>query len=117
MISTVTALLDGKEGILACYQEAKQIWEKIWADPKSETVEGLSDLIFFHQSTFEHSCGGRYLGQEVMVLSSFMMFYDIGAGFEGNEEKVERLKEAFNKAHVSFEIESMAQKFAKYLYL
>lgn len=112
MLSTVTALLEGNEGILRHYQEAKRLWNQIWENPQSETVEGLAELIQFNQLTFEQSCGGRYLGQEVMVLSGFMMLYD-----DGFNEKAELLKEAFNQSHVSFEVNGTVERFAKFSYL
>ncbi|GAB6253514.1 hypothetical protein BCSAG_48320 [Bacillus cereus] len=117
-IGTTLALLENNENILGYYQEAKRVWEKIWADPKSETVEGLAEELSFHQiSSFEQHCGGRWLGQEVMVHSGFMLLYDEGAGFDGNEEKVTRLKEAFQKAHLSGEVHSRAERLAKELYI
>ncbi|CAI8810759.1 hypothetical protein [Priestia megaterium] len=41
--------------------------DEIWNDPQSETSEGLSRILSNRQLTFEERCGGRPLGQEVMV--------------------------------------------------
>lgn len=111
---TLENILRNNKGIVDNYQEAVKLWNEIWKDPKSETVEGLADLLSSKQLTFEANCGGRYLGQEVMAWSGFAQLYDTISGFTAeNKEKAIRLKEAFQASHCSLEVISIAEEAAK----
>lgn len=66
-IYTIQGLLGGEQDIIPFYAEATQLWEEIWNNPQSESVEGLSGLLTNIQMRFENRCGGRYLGQELWL--------------------------------------------------
>jgi hypothetical protein len=116
---TLNALINNQGSSLQVnYNQALTLWDSIWNDPKSETVEGLSEILTSKQLTFENNCGGRYVGQEVMVWSGFASLYDPISGYqEGNEDKSRRLYEAFKESYCSGEVISEARKAAKSYYL
>jgi hypothetical protein len=117
-IYTVLNLLNEDQELITYYQNAKELWAEIWRDSRSLNVEGLAELLSEKQLTFEHRCGGRHLGQEIMAWSGFGLLYDAGVGFEGeNREKALMLKEAFQKSYCSWEVISVAEKAAKAFYL
>ncbi|GLI82388.1 hypothetical protein ANABIO32_00740 [Rossellomorea marisflavi] len=97
------------------FDEATKLWNEIWENPSSETVEGLSKILFNEQLSFEAKCGGLHLGQEIMVYSGFGMLYDPVSG--GNEEKLQLLSKAFKESHCSFEVTAKAQSAADMYYV
>lgn len=109
--ATIHALLNGNEKIIEFYKNAEKLWGEIWKDNKSDTVEGLAELLSNYQLDFEHECGGRYLGQEIMAFSGFGLLYDSYVGFEGeSKEKAIRLNNAFKKSNCSIEVEGSARR-------
>ncbi|RLL41097.1 hypothetical protein D8M04_17790 [Oceanobacillus piezotolerans] len=115
---TIQELIAGEQNIVNYYIEANGLWEDIWRNEQSETVEGLSRLLFEEQMTFESQCGGRFLGQEIMAWSGFAHLYDIHTGFEGiNQERVNRLREAFKMSSCSLEVIAHADKAAESYHL
>jgi hypothetical protein len=117
-INTVLSLLNENNEVVTYYQNAKELWAEIWRDSRSLNVEGLAELLSEKQLTFEHRCGGRHLGQEIMAWSGFGLLYDVYAGFEGeNREKALMLKEAFEKSYCSIEVIARAKEAAKAFYL
>lgn len=107
--TTLQLLLENDESIVRSYQASIRIWENIWNNPESNTVEGLAQLLTDEQFTFENECGYRHTGQEVMAWSGFALLYDVQPGFtEDNRIKAERLREAFRICRCSFEVKAMA---------
>ncbi|MDD1513818.1 hypothetical protein [Priestia megaterium] len=108
-IFTVDALLENNSQVLQYYQTASRLWEDICNDPQSETSEGLSRILSNRQLTFEERCGGRPLGQEVMVWVGFGQLYSPYNGYtDDSRAKAHLLKEAFRLSYCSFEVKSLA---------
>lgn len=108
--TTIQALLENDQSIITSYQAASRIWQEIWDNPDSDTVEGLSQILSNEQLTFESECGYRHTGQEVMAWSGFALLYDVRSGFtEINRNKSIRLRQAFKGSFCSFEVKSMAE--------
>ncbi|WP_066412880.1 hypothetical protein [Sutcliffiella cohnii] len=117
-IYTIQGLLGGEQDIIHFYAEANGLWEEIWNNPQSESAEGLSVLLSNMQMRFENRCGGRYLGQEIMAWSGFGHLYDTGIGFNGtNQEKSNRLMNAFRRSSCSLEVKSHANRAAESYYV
>jgi len=117
-IYTVLNLLNGDQELVTYYQNAKQLWDEIWRDYHSLNVDGLAELLHQKQLTFEYRCGGKHLGQEIMVWTGFGLLYDARVGFEGeNREKALMLKEAFQKSSCSLGVKHKAREAAKAFYL
>jgi hypothetical protein len=117
-IHSVTTLINQNEEIIEYYKNAETIWMEIWKDYRSMNTESLAALLSHNQLSFEHNCGGKHLGQEVMVWSGFGRLYDTYAGFEGeNKEKALMLKEAFKKSMCSFEVKDVVKSATNAFYL
>jgi hypothetical protein len=112
-IYTVINLLNN-EDVNEYYQNAVDLWGKIWKDYRSLSVGGLSEILEQEQLIFEHRCGGKHLGQEIMVWSGFGLLYDIHLGFENeNKEKALMLKKAFEMSSCSLEVKWRVKEVTK----
>lgn len=117
-IYTIQALLGEEQGLISFYAESTKLWEEMWNNSQSESVEGLSGLLTNMQMRFENRCGGRYLGQEIMAWSGFGHLYDTGIGFDGtNQERANRLVDAFRNSSCSLEVIAHADKAAESYYV
>ncbi len=113
---TIEKIIDGDSRIISYYAEANQKWEKILStydpsDPKN--IDEIAREVFVHQGQFERDCGGRTLGQEIMVVSGLGRFYSSQTGFEGNEEAVKNVYTAILGSQCSIEVHGYAENFAR----
>jgi hypothetical protein len=110
---TVERLLRGDRMIVAHFQAAAARWVEILSTPESQETESLAKLLQSQQMWFERNCGGRWPGQEVMVLAGFGSLYSTEAGFENNRHRAAMLTQAFAVSACSFEVKSIAQSVAR----
>ena len=120
---TIELLVKGDGKVVDHYAEAISWWKTILADSNGFDVERLSKIVTAEQiSFFEHQCGGRYVGQEIMVLSGIAQFYTTQDGFEwtsephpelDNREKAMRVYKAFMRSYCSMEIKQIAEEVAR----
>ncbi len=64
---------------------------------------------------FETNCGGRYVGQEIMVISGIARFYSTMLGFEANDDldTARKIYRAIQKSYCSMEVKGHADTVAK----
>jgi hypothetical protein len=62
---------------------------------------------------FEANCGGRWVGQEVMVVSGLAGLYSSETGFDRNEKRARLLYDAFQSSYCSVEVKSIAEEVAR----
>ena len=113
---TIEKLIAGDPQIVSHFEEANKKWDKIFStyDPnESNNIDKISEEVFVHQGQFERDCGGRTLGQEILVISGLGRFYSSQSGFEGNEDAVNNVYKAILQSQCSIEVHGYAENFAK----
>ncbi len=109
---TIKRLLSGDRDLVGHYVAARQRWASILESADSRSVDLLSRRLTDEQGWFEHNCGGRWEGQEVMVWSGFGHLYDRQIGFDRNRELVFRMFDAFMSSFCSVEVKWHAERAA-----
>ncbi len=110
---TLEKLLNGNSELISCYQAAKQKWDELFVERRNGSVSEWAEWLEGNQiSFFEHQCGGRCFGQEVMAWSGFGALYSTQNGFGNNQPLAEKLAEAFKESGCSVEVISMARNAA-----
>lgn len=66
---TIESLLDGAP-VANWYQTAKQYWQQVLSQIDPTDPDAIARVASDEQSWFERNCGGRWVGQEIMVVSS-----------------------------------------------
>lgn len=56
---------------------------------------------------------GRWVGQEVMVVSGLAGLYTTATGFDGRLDRARLLYDAFQSSYCSIEVKSIAEKVAR----
>ncbi len=114
MRETTEQLLQGNASVPRYYEAAKRKWDDFFETHRGLGVGEWARWLTDEQiSFFEHRCGGRDLGQEIMAFSGFGALYNRRTGFEGTRELAKKLAEAFEGSGVSLEVKSLANKAAK----
>ena len=107
------SLVNNDAKILVYFQNAKHIWEEIFRELDWENLDIFAQTLTDMQIKFEHECGFRTPGQEVMVISGFALLYDIHAGFGDNEIKALAMYNSYQRSMCSMEVKFEAEKIAK----
>jgi hypothetical protein len=110
---TIEFLLKSDANILEFYKKALERWESIWGSLKSKDVAKLATKLSGEQSWFEHNCGGRWVGQEIMVVSGIASLYSTQVGFDKNEQQAHFLYDAFQRSTCSIEVKGIAHEIAR----
>ena len=111
MHETLEELLKGDDDIVGFYVTAKEKWPELFQSMQQDPVQDWARWLTVQQvAFFERQCGGRRLGQEVMVWSSFAVLYSTQVGFGGNKALAIKLVEAFAKSGCSVEVKSKVRK-------
>ncbi|MEW6195674.1 MAG: hypothetical protein AB1521_11020 [Bacteroidota bacterium] len=113
MIFTIAQLLAGNDQVFTYYQLAKKRWEAILNQEGYRDIASLSKKLSDEQIWFEHNCGGRTLGQEIMAITGIAQFYDIHIGFDKTNDKAMFVYEAFARSYCSLEVKYYASDTAK----
>jgi hypothetical protein len=107
---TVEELLKGNSKVARYYQVAKQKWDEFFETHRGQDVTEWAKWLTEQQIIFfEHECGGRGLGQEVMAWSGFGVLYSVQAGFADNRVLARQLVDAFAKSTCSLDVKSKAR--------
>lgn len=110
---SVEMLVRGQDKIVKYYEEAAKHWREIWAREDALDLAKLAKMLTSEQMWFEDNCGGRWVGQEVMVVSGLVGLYSTEVGFDGNLEKAHLLYDAFQTSFCSIEVKSIAEEVAR----
>lgn len=106
-------LVQGQSEVVNYYRAAASHWREIWSRKESRDLASLANLLTSEQRWFEHHCGGRWVGQEVMVVSGLAGLYTSAAGFDDNLPRARLLYDAFLSSYCSVEVKSMAERVAR----
>lgn len=96
MQQTIEALIRGNSDILEFYQRASEHWGEILEETQPLDAATLGGRLIGEQIWFEQNCGGKYPGQEIMVLTGIAQFYSTGDGFGEDREKALIVLNAFD---------------------
>lgn len=110
---TIELLMKGDLHIVDYYARAKEMWAGILASPEASDVDALASRLSSEQLLFESECGGRWIGQEIMVVVGITQFYSTEIGFEGSEETALRVYNAFRASYCSLEVKGHADAVAE----
>lgn len=113
MRHTIDRLLRGDPDVVNNYVAARERWTSILESPDAQSVDALSRRLTGEQMWFEHNCGGRWEGQEVMVWSGIGHLYDSRIGFDATREIVLRVFDAFMSSFCSIEVKWHAERAAE----
>ena len=113
MHATIEKLMQGDDRIVGYFVAAKARWAKILKDVHDTSVQTLAERLTDEQMWFEHHCGGRWDGQEVMAWTAFASLYTTAAGFDGNADSARKLAKAFLASMCSIEVKGLAGRAAK----
>jgi len=106
-------LVRGQGEVVGYYQSAAIHWQEIWSRPESGELAALAKILQSEQFWFELHCGGRWVGQEIMVVSGLAGLYSTATGFEDNLERARLLYDAFQSSYCSIEVKSIAEEVAR----
>lgn len=106
-------LVQGKSEVVDFYRTAAQRWSMIWKQKESHELSSLAKMLTSEQSWFEKNCGGRWIGQEVMVVSGLAGLYTTAAGFDAELPRARLLYDAFQSSYCSVEVKSIAEEVAR----
>lgn len=109
---SVEMLLHGQAEVIDYYRLAVERWQEIWSRPEASRLEQLARMLQHEQMWFEKNCGGRWVGQEIMVVSGLAGLYSTATGFDGNENRARLLYDAFQSSFCSVEVKSIAEEVA-----
>ncbi len=114
-LNTLEELLNNNSDILNYYQNAKLLWDEILNNTNDiNNTNEIAQELNKNQLTFESRCGGRSIGQEIMVYSGFARLYDTASGFsKENKALAKRIINAFEKSTCSVEVKYTAKKAAE----
>ncbi len=105
----IEALLRG-DPVSDWFTAAKQHWTEVLKDVKS--ADEIVDLASCEQSWFENVCGGRDVGQEIMVASGIAMYYTTACGFDADLPKAKAMYIGLSRSTCSSEILDPIQNMA-----
>lgn len=114
---TIELLINGDKNVISYYQSAKDRWNKIMINHKNASPSQLSKELTSEQMWFEKNCGGRWIGQEIMVISGISQYYTTEKGFSDKKEKALLVYDALMMSYCSIEVKSIARDIAQSYYL
>ncbi|BCG10894.1 hypothetical protein [Buttiauxella agrestis] len=114
---TIELLIKGDKDVVSYYQSAKERWSEIMKENINPSTLELSKKLTSEQFWFEHNCGGRWVGQEIMVITGITQYYTTAIGFSKNKEKALLVYNALMMSYCSLEIKSITRDIAQSYYL
>ena len=109
---TIEALVTGEDAY-AWYRDAIQHWQEVLSGIDPTDAKAIAVLASNEQMWFEHSCGGRFIGQEVMVVSGIGQYYRTLDGFADRLEQARAMYNGLSKSACSTEIHHHADEMAR----
>ncbi|EJD6501506.1 TPA: hypothetical protein ACGRPM_004089 [Proteus mirabilis] len=114
---TIERLISDDENILIYYKNAQTLWTEILSQFNYQDSYELAQTLTDMQLVFEKRCGGRWIGQEIMVITGIAQFYTIEEGFGENLEKAKLIYKAITLSYCSMEVKGIAEEVAKSYFL
>jgi hypothetical protein len=106
-------LVRGRGEVIGYYEAAASHWREIWSRQESGDLASFAKLLQSEQMWFERNCGGRWIGQEIMVVSGIVGLYTTANGFDSNLGRARLLYDAFLSSYCSIEVKSIAEEVAR----
>jgi ABC-type molybdenum transport system ATPase subunit/photorepair protein PhrA len=118
MHSNIEKLMKNQEPVGEYFAQAAARWKDILSDISTISVQDLARKLTTEQMWFEHHCGGRWDGQEVMVWTGFASIYNTQTGYDDESKAAAaKLLEAFGASMCSVEVKGGAKEAAKSYYV
>jgi hypothetical protein len=115
MEETIGLIFKKDEKIIKYMANACAKWDK-YLNNESPNIESICKFISKTHLDFEHDCGGRDIGQELMVLAIFFKIYSKDKGLsEDKRDQAWIYREAFSKSSFSIEGKAKMNRLADYL--
>ena len=111
----INLLMSGDRNAATYFELAKNRWANLIQS--SSSGEDLTRTLSSEQSWFEANCGGRWEGQEIMVISGITQFYSLDDGFGDRKHKALEVYNALMRSQCSLEVKGEADRIAKLYYL
>jgi hypothetical protein len=112
--NTIEALVTGDHAIARYYERACEHWRQILQQVDPSDVTALAERLSHKQTWFEMNCGGRWFGQEVMVVTGVAQFYSTDNGFAENFDKAKAVVNALVHSGCSVEVKHQAGEIGRY---
>jgi hypothetical protein len=109
---TIDALLAGQP-VGDWYQAAKKHWQQVLSKIDSTDPSAIAAVASDEQAWFERNCGGRWIGQEIMVVTGIGQYYSTATGFDENLDKAKAMYQGLLDSGCSVEIHGHAEDMAK----
>lgn len=106
---TLEQLMNGDRHIVSHYAAATTRWGMIRDSADFASIDLLAKRLTSEQLTFEHECGGRWLGQEIMAFVGIGQFYSTADGFGDNIEDAKKVYDAIRASFCSMEVKGHAE--------
>lgn len=113
MYFTNEMLIHGEHKVIEYYKTARERWSIILSETDFYHHVNLSQRLVNEQYWFENYCGGRWVGQEVMVIVGLTMFYTTRSGYGSNYQKALFIYQSIMQSYCSVEVKNLAQKLAQ----
>jgi hypothetical protein len=113
MHHTIEILYQGNPEILEWYKRARDRWNAIFKEIDPLDGENLAERLTHEQKWFERNCGGKYIGREIMVVTSVAQFYSTESGFDDSGAKAKSIIDAFARSLCSGEVKGKAKSVAE----
>jgi hypothetical protein len=110
---SIEMVVRGQAEVIDYYRLAAERWREIWGRPEASQLEKLARMLQGEQMWFERNCGGRWIGQEIMVVSGLAGLYSTATGFDRNEKRARLLYDAIQSSFCSVEVKSIAEEVAR----
>jgi hypothetical protein len=109
---TIEALLNGQQ-VTERYRAARDHWRSVLRNVDATDPDAIAEAAEAEQMWFEHNCGGRYIGQEIMAVAGIAQYYTTATGFDENLPKAKAMYEGLLQSKCSVEIHGHARDMAK----
>jgi hypothetical protein len=109
---TIEKVVTGDGEIIRYYGNARTRWATILQECRGVPSTILARQLTSEQPWFEHHCGGRRIGQEIMVVCGITQFYNTSHGFDHDLSRALWVYRAFMKSYCSVEVKAIARDVA-----
>lgn len=102
-----------RDELIQFYSNATDIWNRLRLNPQYQDIDWLSNELRFKQREFEQKCGGKTLGQEIMVAVGIVQFYRVQDGFGTRIKSALHVYNAIKNSSCSLEVKGHNKRIAE----